>query len=245
MVASTSAKPRSEKANKVRAILAGGLVLGVGAAFTLAAWTDNEWVFGQGANGGGPGTLNYNLEQNTFSNTNGTGPSSWGSKSNIPTVPDPEVDGALTFGALSASLKPGDTTYAPMQLRAAAGSEGLVATLSEGVKLGGQDVDTASNSLSLYNALTYQVVQKVDPLQCAAGNLNGGESVVGAGNNLTTTSPVSISLPKGDNPSTAGAPVDLCFALTLPATVTDTTLQGKKTVPLWKFSSTVGVTPAP
>ncbi|MGO2139648.1 MAG: SipW-dependent-type signal peptide-containing protein [Leucobacter sp.] len=31
---------------KARALLAGGLVLGVGAAVTLAAWTDNEWVRG-------------------------------------------------------------------------------------------------------------------------------------------------------------------------------------------------------
>ncbi|MHA3724812.1 SipW-dependent-type signal peptide-containing protein [Leucobacter sp. HY1910] len=31
---------------KARAVLAGGLVLGVGAAITLAAWTDQEWAKG-------------------------------------------------------------------------------------------------------------------------------------------------------------------------------------------------------
>lgn len=39
---------------KAKAILAGGLVLGVGAAITLAAWTDTEWatgVFGAGTFG--------------------------------------------------------------------------------------------------------------------------------------------------------------------------------------------------
>lgn len=39
---------------KARAVLAGGLVLGVGAAITLAAWTDQEWVrgvFGSGTFG--------------------------------------------------------------------------------------------------------------------------------------------------------------------------------------------------
>lgn len=39
---------------KARALLAGGLVLGVGAAITLAAWTDNEWargLFGSGTFG--------------------------------------------------------------------------------------------------------------------------------------------------------------------------------------------------
>lgn len=34
----------STRGRKVRAILAGGLVLGVGAAVTLAAWTDDEWA---------------------------------------------------------------------------------------------------------------------------------------------------------------------------------------------------------
>lgn len=42
---------RSVKFTKTRALLAGGLVLGVGAAITLAAWTDQEWATGDFASG--------------------------------------------------------------------------------------------------------------------------------------------------------------------------------------------------
>lgn len=41
----------SQKSRKIRAIAAGGAVLGVGAAITLAAWSDNE--FAQGSFGAG------------------------------------------------------------------------------------------------------------------------------------------------------------------------------------------------
>jgi len=239
------AKTASNKATKVRALLAGGLVLGVGAAFTLAAWTDNEWVFGNSGGDKGPGTLTYHMEQNTFSNTNGTGADAWSDKPNIPTVPSSATDGALTFGAISAALKPGDTAYAPMQLRAAAGSEALTATLAEAVKLGGTApaADTTTNSLALYNALSYRAVQGVTPANCAAGTLTGGTDIVGsaaASVALTTVSATPISLPKGPDASTAGSAVNLCFAITLPSAVTDVTLQGKQTVPLWRFTSIAG-----
>ncbi|MDI2037067.1 SipW-dependent-type signal peptide-containing protein [Paenarthrobacter nitroguajacolicus] len=236
------AKTSSNKATKVRALLAGGLVLGVGAAFTLAAWTDNEWVFGNSGGDNGPGTLTYHMEQNTFSNTNGSGADAWSDKPNIPTVPSSATDGALTFGAISAALKPGDTAYAPMQLRAAAGSEALTATLAEAVKLGGNAVDTTTNSLALYNALTYRAVQGVNPANCAAGTLTGGTDIVGSAATsvpLTTVSATAISLPKGVDATTAGAAVNVCFAITLPSAVTDVTLQGKQTVPLWRFTSIV------
>ncbi len=217
-------------------------MLGIGAAFTLAAWTDNEWVFGNSGGDNGPGTLTYHMEQNTFGNTNGSGVSLWSDKPNMPTVPDATVDGALTFGAISAALKPGDTAYAPMQLRAAAGSEALTATLAEAVKLGGNTVDTDTNSLALYNALTYRAVQGVSPAKCIVGDLTTGTDIVGtaaASVPLTTVSSSSITLAKGADSATAGFPVDLCFAITLPSTVTDVTLQGKQTVPLWRFTSTV------
>ncbi|MFW0771990.1 SipW-dependent-type signal peptide-containing protein [Paenarthrobacter nitroguajacolicus] len=236
------AKTTSNKATKVRALLAGGLVLGVGAAFTLAAWTDNEWVFGNSGGDNGPGTLTYHMEQNTFSNTSGGGLDAWSDKPNMPTVPDSATDGALTFGAISAALKPGDTAYAPMQLRAAAGSEALTATLAEAVKLA-PATDTTDNSLALYNALTVRAVYGVTKQNCAAGALTDGTDIVGsavAGVPLSSTSTTAIPLPKGDDATTAGDAVDVCFAITLPATVTDVTLQGKQTIPLWRFTSIAG-----
>lgn len=41
----------AQKSRKIRALAAGGAVLGVGAAITLAAWTDNEFAIGDFATG--------------------------------------------------------------------------------------------------------------------------------------------------------------------------------------------------
>lgn len=40
------------KSRKARALLAGGVVLGVGASMTLAAWSDSEWASGSFGTGG-------------------------------------------------------------------------------------------------------------------------------------------------------------------------------------------------
>lgn len=234
MVASTSAKPRSEKANKVRALLAGGLVLGVGAAFTLAAWTDNEWVFGQSENGGGPGTKVYQMQQNTWSGSNGT--EAWSDQETAP-------GGALTFSINADNLVPGGVVYAPMQLRANAGSEALVASLTEAAQQ--TPIDSVTNSPQLYQALRYEAKQNVPRSSCNAsgfGTAPNATNIIPAGSALGTISvpgnTTSINLPKGDNVLN-GTAVDICFALTLP-TDAPIALQGKKTVPMWKFSSTVG-----
>ncbi|HKS02338.1 MAG TPA: SipW-dependent-type signal peptide-containing protein [Arthrobacter sp.] len=233
MVGSTSTEPRSAKATKVRAILASGLVLGIGAAFTLAAWTDNEWVFGQSGNGGGPGTKTYHMQQNTWTGT--AGAAVWDDKATAP-------GGALTFSVNADNLVPGSTVYAPMQLRAAAGSEALTARLTQAVQ--STPIDSATNSSVLYSELRYEAKQNVDKALCnATGFAAVGTNIVPAGSPLSTISEPGVAnnivLPAAGDTVTDGAPVDICFALTLPSSAPET-LQGLKTIPLWKFTSTVG-----
>lgn len=230
MVETTSAKPRSEKATKVRALLAGGLVLGIGAAFTLAAWTDNEWVFGQSENGGGPGTKFYHMQQNTWTGTGAT--EVWSDQAGAP-------GGALTFSINADNLVPGATVYAPMQLRASDKSQSLVATLTGAAR--NDQPDTAANSSALYSALNYQLKQNVDKSACnAAGFALNGSHLVDPGSPLSTRSDRPINLPAGATDAAAGEPVNLCFALTLPSSA-GVELQGLKTTPVWTFSSTVGL----
>ena len=45
-IATDDTAKRRRRSRMIRAILAGGLVLGVGAAVTLAAWNDSEFVTG-------------------------------------------------------------------------------------------------------------------------------------------------------------------------------------------------------
>ncbi|MFK4760432.1 SipW-dependent-type signal peptide-containing protein [Microbacterium sp. ZW T5_45] len=83
---------------KALAVLAGGLVLGVGAAVTLAAWNDSEFATGTFQAGA------FNLE---------------GSTDGVDYAEHPDAPGAaLAFTLpLAGNLSPTDTVYAPFWLR--------------------------------------------------------------------------------------------------------------------------------
>jgi len=91
---------------KARAILAGSLVLGVGAAVTLASWNDSE--FAAGAFTGGK----FNVQSSI---TGGTAPADW--KDNGTGTP-----AALSFAVDANKLSPNTTVFAPFALKLAAGS---------------------------------------------------------------------------------------------------------------------------
>lgn len=227
-VVSSTHAPRP---GKIRALLASGLVLGIGATFTLAAWTDNEWVFGGAGPGNDtPGTKIYAMEQNTALNFP---EAEW--------TDEPEANGGrLDFSIKAANMLPGDTVYAAFQLRAKAGSETLTATLAEAIQATNPAAGD-SNSTALYNALRYRAWIGLNAADCtAAGDKTAGTVLVAANSVLSTTSTVPLTLQAGASAGAAGAPVNLCFAMTLPAGTTDTTLQGKNVVPLWRFTSSVG-----
>lgn len=89
---------RTDTKRKIRALLAGGVVLGVGAAVTLAAWTDQEWAVGNFAAG------SFNIEGSTDGTT---------------FTDHASEDGAavLDFQVGADNLSPGDTVAAPFVLR--------------------------------------------------------------------------------------------------------------------------------
>jgi predicted ribosomally synthesized peptide with SipW-like signal peptide len=85
---------------KIRAILAAGLVLGVGAAVTLAAWSDSVWGQSEFA------TDKWNV-QGSFD-----GGTTWGEFATGPAA------GTFTFPLTDAtSLSPGESVKAPVSLR--------------------------------------------------------------------------------------------------------------------------------
>ncbi|QCR19779.1 SipW-dependent-type signal peptide-containing protein [Agrococcus sp. SGAir0287] len=91
---------RGARRRKIRAILAGGLVLGVGAAITLAAWSDSEFATGTFTAG------TFNLE----GSTDGT------AFTDHATSPG----AALTFTAPASNLSPGQSVATPFWVRLAA-----------------------------------------------------------------------------------------------------------------------------
>lgn len=230
----TRTKMNSIRWSKVKAILAGGTVLGLGAAVTLAAWTDNEWVFGGSGKGNGtepntPGTGIYQMQQNTW--TGAAGIASWSDQ------PDAN-GGALTFTIDPGKLVPGKTVYSPMQLRTVVESEALEVSLAEGIQ-SVLNKGTDTNSTDLYDALTYSVHIGVEKAPCEAGDFSGGTELVPEGSALNVTSADTFALAAWPDAATEPTPANICFALTLPSTASST-LQGLNTVPVWRFTSSVG-----
>src|SRR5690554_345843 len=92
----TDQQPK-RRARKIKAILAGGLVLGVGGAITLAAWNDSEFATGTFTAG------QFNLEGSTDNTT-------WDDHDAAPGA-------ALDFTLAADNLSPDDVVYAAFAVR--------------------------------------------------------------------------------------------------------------------------------
>lgn len=203
----------SNRKRKIRALLAGGLVLGVGAAITLAAWTDN--VFGN--SDFATGDEAWNIEADFTP----TGAGTW-VEANV-TPGDP-----FTFPATRLDLTPGDTVYAPIALRLEPGQDLDAAVTLNGATGGATDP-------ALTAALRYSVTAGGTSTACTAGT--PGPTAVVTDSALTLGSaPNAITL------DADATPVNLCFAVTLP-TGTSNTLSGLQTGQVvWEFTGT-SITP--
>ena len=177
----TQSKTRSRK---FKAILAGGIVLGVGAAVTLAAWTDNEWA--EGTFGAG----SFNVQ----GSTNGTD-----------FTDHTSADGAanLTFDLDGGdNLTPGDTVAAPFVLRL----DGETSYDASVV------LENAAGSGGNAEALTYGIVSVANAGACSADAT--GTSIVPAGTAIGSVAGAQgFDLTAGAD-AAAGAPVTLCFQVT-------------------------------
>lgn len=120
----------SSRRGIVRAVLAGGIVLGIGAAITLASWNDSEFASGSFAAGA------FNLEG---SSTNGT------------TFTEHATAGTaapLTFTVAPSNMSPSSSVYAPFAVRLAAGT-------TTGASVGVSSIGSGANSTHL----SYRILQ--------------------------------------------------------------------------------------
>lgn len=186
----------ARRKHKVLAISAAGLVLGVGAAVTLAAWSDQEFAIGQFGAG------SFNLEGSTTSATTG--------------FSDHNTSGTaaeLTFTLpLAQNLAPDDVVYAPFWVRldAATSSPGTLSAAG------------ASGSGANAEHLSYQV-HLIDPTAACDATAASG-TLIASGDDLTDfTAGGTSSLAVGAG-SNAGAAVQLCFAVTAKSTLVPTEL---------------------
>lgn len=91
---------------RIRALLASGLVLGVGATITLAAWNDSEYATGSVTAGG------FTLEGSPTGEPGSFAPSG------------PDSQHSLTFSPNADAMYPGETTYSLFSVRTQEGSVG-------------------------------------------------------------------------------------------------------------------------
>ena len=201
----------NSKRRKVMAVLAGGLVLGVGAAITLAAWNDSEFATGTFTAG------DFDLQGSTTSGTTGF--------SNHDTV-GTAAGLAFTLPAgLVTSMAPGATAYAPFWVQLAANTTSDASLTATGITPG-----TGGNEANF--SYSVSVIGVADT--CAAGATG---TVIASGASLSAlTAGTSAALLKGSPTTSAGDAIQLCFAVT--AANQATLLPGTPATATWEFEAT-------
>lgn len=170
---------------KVLAVLAGGLVLGVGTAVTLAAWNDSEFATGTFTAG------EFNLEGSTTSATAG-----------FAEHPDESTAAAIAFTAGFDNIAPEDVVYAPFWVRLDP------TTTSPATLTANAPTSTGDNAANI----SYDVYSIGATAPCDATAATG--TLVASGATLTDfTDGTDIPLAAGPAPA-AGAAAQLCFVVT-------------------------------
>ena len=178
---------------KVLAVLAGGLVLGVGIGVTLAAWNDSEFATGTFTAG------SFNLEGSTTSATTGYDDHNGDTAASL----------VFQLPAVASSMSPGDVVYAPFWVRLDATTTNSATLLPAGITAG-----TGGNEANL--SYTVTAIAAGDTCGAAATG-----TVVASGTTLSAqTGATSVPLAEGTPAGTAGTPVQLCFAVTAGAGLT-------------------------
>ncbi|WP_081765968.1 SipW-dependent-type signal peptide-containing protein [Arthrobacter sp. 31Y] len=201
---------------RLRAALAGALVLGVGSSVTLAAWTDSDQATGSF------GASVFATESTAAKPYVASGP--WAANDTAPGA-------SLLFQATA--MSPGTVFYAPFAIRTTEKSvEGTVA-------LGIPAVTSSGTGIAdLGAALRYRVVRSAS---CDAAAFGGTPAfVVGSdgGKPLTQGQAAGVVNPlAAATANQPGLPTQFCFEVSLPAGAS-TALQGQTATVTWPFTAT-------
>lgn len=192
---------------RVRALLAGALVLGVGGTATLAAWTDEEYATAEISAG------TFAMESRTT-----LAEDAWRQHSSEEPAP-------LQLNA--AGLFPGETRAAWIQIRTASESVPGVVALT-GVTNGGGGAPTVNPAKALWEGLAAQIGVVENPDACTAAYTGGTHVALGA-------VPTLEQLPAQQLPGGGAGVVTYCLVVTLsPNTANEA--QGGSVAPTWEFT---------
>lgn len=195
----------------MRALLAGGLVLGLGAAATLAAWNDSEYATGDFTAG------TFNLQGSTTGAAEGY-------------TDHASADGAaaLTFTAPVDNLSPTDVVYASFWVRLAEGTT-APATLDL-VALDSTDTTGANSAQLGYSVYAIDAAAACDET-ATSGTLLGTDATL-ADNAAVAGDTTTLAI--GTPTTEAGAAAQLCFIVTAAAGLE----QGGVTTATWQLTAT-------
>lgn len=182
------------RSRRARAILAGGLVLGVGAAITLAAWNDSEFATGTFSSG------LFNLEGSIDGVTFGENPVG--------------APAAVTFSAGFDDLAPSETVAAPFVVH-------LDATTTDDADL---TVASAVGTGVAEPELTYGIVTVASVVACTPTATGTVLVPAGTALDAIATAPLpSVPLVQSVDGIVPGADVFLCVQVTSSTTLAQDT----------------------
>lgn len=202
--------------SRLRALLAGALVLGVGASVTLASWTDSDFAAGSF------GASVFQTESNATKPYDAL--ATWNAN---------DVSPGATLVFTASAMSPGTVVYAPFAIRTKA------ASVAGEVVLGTPAVTSSgTGNADLGAALRYRVVRSAT---CQASAFTGTPAfVVGSdgAKPLTQGQAAGVVNPLAAASATLpGAPIQFCFEVTLPAGANNA-LQGQTATAIWQFTAT-------
>ncbi|MBO9627057.1 MAG: hypothetical protein J7484_11870 [Microbacterium sp.] len=210
---------RAYTLRRARALLAGGLVLGIGSAATLAAWTDQELATSAVAAG-------------TFSIVSRVGGTGAFTAAN-------QTTNTLTVTLDPALMYPGQVKVAAVQVKAGGSLGGPVNMTAVSVKNGTDGgAVTAAADVALQGALTFGVKATASSIANAQATADActtatvADVTVTGIQNLPALSPSTLTV---DGAGVASNIVTYCMILKLPDTAPGTA-QGGTLKPTWTFT---------
>lgn len=211
MNTTATATRRKSLSRKGRALLAGGVVLGVGAAATLAAWNDSEYASGTFTAG------TFNLQGSTTSASDGYADHASAAGA-----------AALPFSAPFDNLSPGEIVYAPFWVR-------LAEDTTSPATLDLVAIDSTDTTGNNSGQLGYSVYAIDADAECDATASTG--TLLGSAATLADNPAVggaTVPLPVGSPTTDPGEATQLCFIVTAAAGL----VQGGVTTATWQLTAT-------
>lgn len=199
---------RVRRSRRIRALLSGGLVLGVGVSVTMAAWTDTEVA------SGAFGTSVFGTQSSVDAG------SQWADNTTTAAV--------LNFGL--GGFSPTVSKYATLQIRTVPNSVSGKAAIGAVQLDGATDLrDALRVRVVWFTDNRACALTAFTGAQFVIGTAAGGVA-------LATTSTVQADLGAAAGPTLHGPATTLCFEVSLPAG--PPTLQGKSVTATWTVTTT-------